>query len=294
MGPLVVRGDRLVIGGRKGEGKSTFLLRVTQALTLGGPFLHWQGHGGCRVLALDMEQTQRDITRGLRAAGLAGSGLVTVLPLLGARLDLARDRDLHELGDVVAEVRPDVITLDPIYRLSRSDLNDPREAAILMGAVDELRGGERTGLIMGAHAHKHTRIGGLRMDHIAGAHTLVDGAETVVLLERTRPGAATLRVGASRSGALEPGSVWHLLFDAASGYRLDNIKREGTRDEQVLAVLVAAGRSLAAGEIAEELGVSQRTVERCLPRVARFIGRRDKAGRKLWRAQAPDGEEDAE
>src|SRR4051812_33716504 len=46
LGPLLMRGNRLVLGGGTGEGKSTMTLQLVRAVVTGGEFLDWQGSGG--------------------------------------------------------------------------------------------------------------------------------------------------------------------------------------------------------------------------------------------------------
>jgi hypothetical protein len=65
LGPLLLRGQRLVLGAHTGEGKTSMALQIVRALTTGGDFLDWQGSGG-RVIVLDAEQGLRTVKRRLR------------------------------------------------------------------------------------------------------------------------------------------------------------------------------------------------------------------------------------
>jgi hypothetical protein len=69
LGPLLLRGQRLVLGAHTGEGKTSMALQIVHALTTSGEFLEWQGAGG-RVLVLDAEQGLRTVKRRLREASL--------------------------------------------------------------------------------------------------------------------------------------------------------------------------------------------------------------------------------
>jgi replicative DNA helicase len=55
LGPLVVRGQRLVLGAHTGHGKTTFTLQTLRAIVDGEQFLDWTGAGG-RALVIDAEQ----------------------------------------------------------------------------------------------------------------------------------------------------------------------------------------------------------------------------------------------
>ena len=69
LGPLLMRGNRAVIGAHTGEGKTTITLALVRAVVLGETFLDWRGAGG-RALVIDAEQGLKTIKRRLREAGL--------------------------------------------------------------------------------------------------------------------------------------------------------------------------------------------------------------------------------
>ena len=46
LGPLLVRGQRLVLGAHTGEGKTTLALQIVRASSTSGELLDWQGAGG--------------------------------------------------------------------------------------------------------------------------------------------------------------------------------------------------------------------------------------------------------
>lgn len=83
LGPLVVRGGRLVLGGQTGEGKTTLGLQIIAAIATGSELLGWAGREG-RVLVIDAEQGLRTIKRRLREAGSTNpSGSTSYAPRTG-------------------------------------------------------------------------------------------------------------------------------------------------------------------------------------------------------------------
>src|SRR5581483_1415196 len=70
LGPLLVRGQRLVLGAHTGEGKTTCAFQAIRAVVLGTPFLEWTGRGEGRALILDAEQGLRSVKRRLRESCL--------------------------------------------------------------------------------------------------------------------------------------------------------------------------------------------------------------------------------
>ncbi len=76
LGPAVVRGQRIVLGGHTGEGKTTLALQILRTVIGGDQLLDWHGAGGTRALVIDAEQGLKTIKRRLREAGLADSDQV--------------------------------------------------------------------------------------------------------------------------------------------------------------------------------------------------------------------------
>src|SRR5262249_54047725 len=71
LGPLIVRRQRLVLGGHTGEGKTTLALQAVRAVLHGKEMLGWRGAGTTKALIVDAEQGLRTIKRRLHEADLA-------------------------------------------------------------------------------------------------------------------------------------------------------------------------------------------------------------------------------
>jgi hypothetical protein len=220
LGPLLLRGQRLVLGAHTGEGKTSMALQIVRALTSSGEFLDWQGAGG-RTLVLDAEQGLRTVKRRLREVGLDESDEVDYVRVPDG---LALDSDEQHVAEVeraLEQGRYTLIVADPLYKLHSGDSNAEREAVDLMRRLDGWR--ERFGfaLLLPVHCRKPVPGQKFSIHDLFGSSAYVRGAEVVLGLRRVNDGYAKLHFLKDRDGDLPIGAVWGLLFDREEGFRRD-------------------------------------------------------------------------
>jgi DnaB-like helicase N terminal domain/AAA domain len=219
LGPLLIRGHRLVIGGHTGEGKTTLALQAVRAVVHGEEFLDWKGPGGCRALVIDAEQGLKSIKRALREAGLTGSDLVDYVRVPdGLSLD-TNPGDIAKVERLLEQGGYSVVVLDPLYKLHSGDSNAEREAVDLMRRLDGWR--ERYGfaLILPVHLRKPPVGAKFSMHEFFGSSAYLRGAEVVIGLQRVSDGYSRLHIFKDRDGDLPVGQAWELLFDKERGFR---------------------------------------------------------------------------
>jgi hypothetical protein len=271
LGALLVRGQRLILGGHTGEGKTTAALWLVRAITAAETFLDWQGAGG-RALVLDAEQGLATVKRRLREAGLADSELVDYVRVPdGLELD-SDERHVAELERVLEAGRYAVVVADPLYKLHTGDSNAEREAVDLMRRFDRWRETFRFALVLPVHCRKPLPGTKFSIHDLFGSSAYVRGAEVVLGLQRVGDGYAKLHFLKDRDGDLPIGAKWGLLFDRESGYRRDP-KDAGPPTRERVAELRAEDSTLTQAQVAEMLELSELTV------------------RKYWRDEADDGQE---
>ena len=260
LGPLVVRGRRLVLGGHTGEGKTTMTLELVRAVVSRGEFLEWEGAGG-RALVLDAEQGLATVKRRLREAGLEERDDVDYVRIPdGLSLDsdprhVAAVEETLERGNYV------LVVADPLYKLHRGDSNDEREAVDLMRRFDGWR--ERYGFALAVPVHCRKPIPGTKFSihDIFGSSAYVRGADVVLGLHRVSDGYARLHFLKDRDGDLPIGTSWGLLFSREEGYRRDPNDGKPSTAQRVRE-LRAERPYLTQAQVAEELGVTERTVRK--------------------------------
>jgi hypothetical protein len=280
LGPMIVRGNRTIVGAHTGHGKTTFEVQIARAVATGGSFLGFTGAGG-RVLFVDAEQGLRTIKRRLTEAGLEDNESIEYLRVPDG---LALDREAAERAELEAVLERDysLVIADPLYKLHRGDSNAEREAVDLMRVFDEWR--ERYGfaLCVATHCRKPPEGGRFTMHDLFGSGAYLRGAEVVIGLQFVRTGYSKLHFFKDRDGDLPVGTAWGLLFDRETGFRRDpnDGKPKETISDKVRAALeVEPGLSLA--ELMQTTGGAERTIRDAL----RNIGATEKPGPhnlKLW------------
>jgi hypothetical protein len=262
-GPLVVAGQRLIVGGHTGEGKTSFALQLVRAVTGQEPFLDWQGAGG-RALVLDAEQGLKTVKRRLREAGLADSEAVDYVRVPdGLSLD-SDEQHVAEVERVLAAGGYRLVVADPLYKLHSGDSNAEREAVDLMRRLDGWRERHRFALVLPVHCRKPVPGTRFSIHDLFGSSAYVRGAEVVLGLQRVSDGYAKLHFLKDRDGDLPISTAWGLLFDREQGFRRDpNDGRRETAVDKVRALL-AEDPTLTPKQLEDASGYAERTVRKAL------------------------------
>lgn len=168
---LIERGDRVILTGGEGRGKSTLLRQIgVQAASGIHPF-GGAPYAPLRVLRLDVENGERRERRALRplrfAAGdrYAGS-LMVISRVVG--LDLTAARDCDWLHDLAAGHDPDLLITGPAYKMHAGDPNDETAARVVAAHFDRLRAAYGCAIWLEAHS-PHASNGGKRPTRPYGA-----------------------------------------------------------------------------------------------------------------------------
>ena len=154
---LFERGDRLILTGYEGLGKTTWLRQIGICAAAGlNPVTLDQLDRQIRVLFVDVENSERQWrreTRGIAVVaerGGLGSPRDYVHVHTGARMDLRKDRDLGLVHRLVDQYQPEILVIGPLYRLTPNGINNDEEAAPLIAALDTLHD---RGLVLAMEAH---------------------------------------------------------------------------------------------------------------------------------------------
>lgn len=159
---LLERGDRLILTGSEGGGKTTLLrqIAVLSAAGLhpfsGGEFAEFDP---VRVLYVDTENTIKQWAR--ESADLAQNAAAygridpreTLRLDVTRRMDITTDRDLGRLHRLIDLYDPAVMFIGPLYRLVPGGINDDEEASPVLTALDTIHD-RGVALCIEAHAGK--------------------------------------------------------------------------------------------------------------------------------------------
>jgi len=265
LGPLVVCGQRIVVGAHTGEGKTTMTGQIVDAIVHGKTFLDWTATGDHRALIIDAEQGLRTIKRQLRAGGLDASDRVDYLRVPdGLALD-SDDDEATELEAILAAGGYSLIVADPLYKLHRGDSNDERAAVDLMRRFDAWREQYHFALALPVHCRKPPIGAKFSMHEFFGSTAYLRGAEVVLGLQRIGDGYSRLHFFKDRDGDLPISTHWGLLFDRENGFRRDpsDGQRKPTAKDKVEELLTNSP-GLTMDELRSATGNAEKTIREAL------------------------------
>jgi replicative DNA helicase len=165
---LIERGDRMVLTGQEGAGKSELFRMFAVCVAAGVHPFTAEPIPPQRVLLLDCENTGRHTRRKMRP--LVAQARLQGYPVSEGNLwiecrpagiDLALDKDVSWLMRQVATVQPAITFLGPLYRLAPRALNDDSDAAPVLATLNMIRA-RGSAVILEAHAGHAMGPGGRR------------------------------------------------------------------------------------------------------------------------------------
>lgn len=162
---LLERGERLILTGGEGLGKSTLIrqLAVTAAAGI-HPFTH-RPLPPVRVQVFELENpralTHRRYRPLLQAARQNGPGVADRfrMHLEPRGVDLTKRSSVGWMLRRVEAFQPDIVFAGPMYRMADADHNDERAARAVSVALDQIREVCGAALVLEAHS-PHEGIGG--------------------------------------------------------------------------------------------------------------------------------------
>ena len=170
---LLERGDRLVLTGQEGKGKSTLLRQIGVQVAAGLHPFTLAKIDPLRVLYLDLENPQRLVRRAFRTLAAAAGDAYQADPGLHVRvrpdgLDLLSGDDGPWLLQLVGGAAPDLLITGPLYKLAGGDPTEERTAKAVTAWLDRIRRDVGCALALEAHS-PYGSNGGKRPERPYGA-----------------------------------------------------------------------------------------------------------------------------
>ena len=165
--PLVIeRGDRVILTGPEGGGKSTLIRQIAVQAAAGIHPFTGAPMDPIRVFYLDLENSKRHTRRQLRPLRAQARNEPAVAQNLRVRVESAGIDLLSPLFqdwlDIRLEVnKPDLVLLGPLYKLASGDPTEEKVARTVALTLDKLRVRHGCALLIEAHT-PHAANGGRR------------------------------------------------------------------------------------------------------------------------------------
>ncbi|HEX4725680.1 MAG TPA: AAA family ATPase, partial [Pseudonocardiaceae bacterium] len=169
---LLERGDRLVLTGAEGGGKSTWLRQLAIQFASGIHPFGGSPFEPLRVLLLDLENSDRQIKRKLRPLRhVAGNSYQRGNMFVRSRpegIDLLTLEDRGYLVEQIEAVRPDVLITGPVYKMAGGDPTEEKNAKPVATILDKIRTYYGCAVLLETHS-PHASNGGKRPERPYGA-----------------------------------------------------------------------------------------------------------------------------
>lgn len=170
---LLEHGDRVILTGQEGKGKSTLLRQICVQTSSGIHPFTLEEIAPKRSLLIDVENPRRLIRRQLRPLRLsAGKRLVPgfMIPVTwGEGIDLTHTEDVERLAHLLDILGTDILVIGPSYKLASGDPNTEETAKTVTSVLDELRIRYGFALILEAHQPYAATAGAKRAERPYGA-----------------------------------------------------------------------------------------------------------------------------
>lgn len=155
---LLERGDRFMLTGAEGLGKSVLFRQLAVGAAAGvHPFTH-ERIPAQRVLYVDVENGQTKLRRALRTLSIAAKqsggdpGDNLFIECRPSGLDLTKPEDELWLVSRVVALQPSILVIGPVYRLHAANPNDEEPARKVTVALDRCRAVANCSVVIEAHA----------------------------------------------------------------------------------------------------------------------------------------------
>ncbi len=156
---LLEKGDRLLITGGEGGGKSVLVRQLAVSIAAGVHPFDGTRFDPRRVLLVDLENGERTLRRhliGLRAhAATIGRAIPHSGLMIESRpsgIDLTKAADEAWLNRICEDVQPDLLVIGPLYRMHATDMNKEEPARHLTRVIDTIRARHSCCVVMETHS----------------------------------------------------------------------------------------------------------------------------------------------
>jgi len=163
---LLERGDRLILTGSEGGGKSTLLRLIAVTAAAGLHPFNLTDMNPLRVLFVDLENSDRHSRRQFRPLVTQAQlldhpvGARNLIPLIKPDgLDLLSRPDREWLTDRIAVNEPDLLIIGPSYKLADGDPNAEETAKAVATTLDRIRVTYQLAVILEAHSPHDANVG---------------------------------------------------------------------------------------------------------------------------------------
>jgi len=221
-------GDKVAIIASSKLRKTFFLLQMLISIATGRPFLSWQIPKPRRILHVQFEiqdhHYHRRVKRMAKAMGITSADLGDRFNILNARgLGIVGPEGIEKIGIIAAEIRPEIISFDPLYKVATGAENAAEDLKGILNCFDELS--KKTGAAILYVHHDPKGNSGDRdvRDRGAGSNVLGRDYDAAITLtpHATEADAAVVETLLRNYRPQEPFTVLWVEDESTGGYRFE-------------------------------------------------------------------------
>ena len=190
------------------SGKSFLCLQLARCIGAGEPFLGMPTKQG-KVLYLQFELAVEALQKRMKDSRQDYSN-VFVGTTFAMKLDKKQGQE--DFIKAMDAVRPDVVLLDPLYKMFAGDENEAKDVEVLIDFLDDVIDGYNCSILLTHHSGKDFKKGG------RGSSVIEGWVDSYIEMKRTSKKGEPLRIRLSplllRHAELPPDSIFGELVDS--------------------------------------------------------------------------------
>ena len=148
---LIETGDRLILTGLEGGGKSTLCRQIGAQVSTGIHPFDGDPFDAIRVLYIDCENSRRQVRRKTDTLRKQRGALLH-FQFRPDGIDLTIVADIAWLEQMIKTARPQLLIIGPIYKMAGGDPKDEQNAKAVASVLDDLRVRHNFAVIIEAHS----------------------------------------------------------------------------------------------------------------------------------------------
>jgi RecA-family ATPase len=269
---LIHRGEFHLITAKAKVGKSWMALTIAHAVSEGIKCLEWFETVKSKVLIIQTEIGPSQIRE--RAMLIFGDSITKESDhvfFLNQRIKLDTQEGLDALDQLINEVKPDIVFLDPLYTLHNSNEDSSTEMAPLLSDIRDLAIKNNIAILMIHHQGK-SREGGQQTGHKArGSSSFADAPDASWTMEKIE-GSSGIRLSFETRNISSPGpylceqNLFNLRWTITK--KIDETNNSPTLTYKEIVEHVKDHEGLMNKEILEDMvnnyGMSKRSTQKAL------------------------------
>jgi len=179
---IMYEGSKVILYGKYKTMKSMMAMRFALAVSEGSDWLGFETSGNKTVMYLQLEIPPNLLQRRFQAMNAIPSDKVYIWTEPNISIDT--DEGMAQVEDVIGAYQPDILILDPIYKVMSGNLVENSQVKIFIDRIDKLMNDFALSIMLVSHTRKGAYEEAWGSDDLIGGVFFSAWADSVIKLER--------------------------------------------------------------------------------------------------------------